>query len=215
MGKKINLTIDGKKIQAMEGDKILWAALENDIYIPHLCAMKEQQQSPFAGCRLCFIEIEGKPRPVAACTEPALEGMVVNTRSESIDRLVEAGFNLIMSNHHIDCKNCAASGACELQKIAKERKIRLKPKKLVQLDMNLPKDHSKDCIIYDPNKCVLCGRCVTACRTEGTAVLGLAYRGFERMVTTFGDIPLGETECSGCGSCANVCPAGALIQTNK
>lgn len=208
MSEKVTLTIDGKQITARAGEKLLWVALDNGIYIPHLCAMREHL-SPFAACRLCFVEVEGKPGPVTACTEPVYEGMTVKTRSEQVDRLVRTGFELIMSNHRIDCKNCPGNGRCELQKIAKERKMPLKPQNLPRLDKELPVDDSQENIIYDPNKCVLCGRCVTACRKEGEGVLGFAHRGFDRVLTTFGDIPLGETNCNSCGACTRVCPVGA------
>lgn len=211
MSEKITLTIDGKEVQARAGEKLLWVALENGIYIPHLCAMREQL-TPFAACRLCFVEVEGKPRPVTACTEPVTEGMIVKTRSEQVDQLVRTGFELIMSNHRIDCKNCPRTGSCELQKIAKERKIPLKPKNLAKLDKDLPVDDSKKGIVYDPNKCILCGRCVIACRQERAGTLGFAHRGFDRRLTTFGDVPLGETNCSGCRACVKVCPVGARTE---
>lgn len=211
MGEKVNITIDGQLISATEGDKLLWAALDNNIYIPHLCAYREEN-SPPASCRLCFVEVEGRPAPVPACALPVSEGLIVNTRSEQVDGLVRAGFELIMSNHRLDCKNCTANGNCDLQNIAKARKLRLKPKNLPVLDKNLPVDESVEGIIYDPNKCVLCGHCVRACRQAGNGVLGFTKRGFQRVVTTFGDASLAESGCTGCGQCASVCPVGALVQ---
>lgn len=213
MGKKVTISIDGKQVTAEAGEKLLWVALENDIYIPHLCAMKEHD-TPFGACRLCFVEVEGKPRPVTACTEPIEDGMVVKTRSEQIDRLVQRGFELILSNHHVDCKHCPGNGSCELQKIAKERKWPLKPKHLPRIQQELPVDQSMDGIIYDPNKCVLCGKCVVACREEGAGILGFGQRGFERRVTTFNDLPLADAGCTGCGACARACPVGARAETN-
>ena len=77
--KTVSLTIDDKKIAAREGQKVLWAALDNGIFIPNLCAIQKATE-PYAGCRLCFVEIEGRNGPVTACTEPIAEGMVVNTQ---------------------------------------------------------------------------------------------------------------------------------------
>ena len=207
---KINLTIDNKPISASEGDILLWAALDNGVYIPHLCAHREESEHPSASCRLCFVEVQGRPVPVPACTVRVSDGLVVNTRSDRVDALVAAGFELIMSNHRLDCKNCAANGSCQLQQIARERKLRLKPRNLPALARNLQVDSSADGIIYDPGKCVLCGHCVRACRSNGNGVLGFTRRGYDRIVTTFGDAPLGESGCNSCGACAEACPVGAL-----
>jgi formate dehydrogenase major subunit/NADH-quinone oxidoreductase subunit G len=205
----ITFTIDGKVITAKPGEKILWAALANDIYIPHLCAI-EENHTPFASCRLCFVEIEGYQRPVTACTETVQQDMAVNTRSPRVDRLVRTGFEMIMTNHRLECKKCPANRSCELQRIARERGLKLKPKDLPLLEKNLPVDDSAPNITYDPNKCVLCGRCVWTCKTKGTGALGFARRGFDRMVTTFRDVPLAESNCNNCDACAGACPVGAL-----
>jgi formate dehydrogenase major subunit/NADH-quinone oxidoreductase subunit G len=93
--KDIFLTIDGKKIRAHQGDRILWAALENGIYIPNLCAIQEKTQ-PSASCRLCFVEVEGEDEPVIACTEPVKEGMMVNTRGQNALRLARTSAELIL-----------------------------------------------------------------------------------------------------------------------
>lgn len=212
MSTRVSLIIDGKKITAPAGELLLWTALDNDIYIPHLCGDRDEKEHPPASCRLCFVEVEGRPAPVPACTLPVSEGLVVNTRSERVDALVAAGFELLMSNHRLECKQCPANGGCELQRIAKARKLRLKPKNLPVLDRNLPVDDSAPGIVFDPNKCVLCGRCIRACRQAGPGVLGFSRRGFERVVTTFADRPLAESGCQGCGDCAEACPVGALAR---
>lgn len=188
---------------------MLWAALANGIYIPHLCA-DHKNEPPFAACRLCFVEIAGYPGPVTACTESVSDGMEIRTRSKRVDRLVETGFELIMSNHKLECKDCPGNRSCELQNIAKKRGLALQPKRLPALDKNLPKDASSPTIIYDPNKCVLCGRCVEICRSQGKCVLGFAHRGIDRMVTTFLSMPLGNCGCGGCTLCASACPVGSL-----
>jgi len=211
---RISLTIDGNKIRANEGDTLLWVALDNGIYIPNLCAMREHI-SPEASCRLCFVGIEGREKPVAACTEKVSEGLSVNTRSEEALELARSGFELIMASHHLDCANCASNGTCELQKIARHLRVRLKPSRIRKIERHLPIDDSHPEFTYDPNKCVLCGRCIWVCRKRlGIGVLGYAYRGFNRRVTTFENEPLGEVECQGCGDCISVCPVGALAFKN-
>jgi bidirectional [NiFe] hydrogenase diaphorase subunit len=207
--KTVSLTIDGKEITARAGEKILWAALDNGIYIPNLCAMRDNNE-PEAACRLCFVEIEGKAEPVTACTEEVVEGMVINTRGEKALNLARTGFELLMASHPVDCANCPANRACELQRIAKHLKVSLKAKRFRILLRELPVDESNPLFTYDPNKCVLCGRCVRVCRQKKeTAILGFAHRGFERVVTTFGDEPIGD-RCLECGECVEVCPTGAL-----
>ncbi|OAT87076.1 2Fe-2S iron-sulfur cluster-binding protein [Desulfotomaculum copahuensis] len=213
MSGEVTLTIDGREITVREGEKLLWAALDNGIYIPHLCADRKEEK-PDAACRLCFVEIEGRPQPVTACSEPVAAGMVVNTRSERVDRLAGTAFELLLSSHRLDCGKCAANRSCALQKIARERKFKLKVTRLRTLDRNLPVDDSSPVVTYDPNKCVLCGHCVRACRRQGGGVLGFAGRGFERRVTTFGGASLAAAGCSGCGACAAACPVGALTAKN-
>ena len=208
--KTVSLTIDGKKITAREGESLLWAALDNGIYIPNLCALRDKPE-PAASCRLCFVEVDGRSQPVTACTEPGSEGMVVNTKSPKALRLVRTGFELLMATHPVDCAHCLANRSCELQKIAAHLHVKLKSKRLKKILRELPIDDSSPVFIYDPNKCVLCGRCVWVCRQQGTGALGFAHRGFERVVATFGDEPLGKTKCLECEECMSVCPTGAFV----
>ena len=209
--KSVSLTIDGKQITAREGDNLLWVALDNDIYIPNLCAIRDRPE-PMAACRLCFIEVAGKERPVTACTETATEGMIVNTKGIKALSLARRGFELLMASHALDCAHCPKSGSCELQHIAHHLGVRLKMKQLRELQRDLSIDDSHPQIIYDPNKCVLCGRCVWVCREHlDIGVLGFARRGFQRVVTTFEDEPLATTHCDRCAECIGVCPTGALV----
>lgn len=209
--KKVNITIDNKQISATEGENLLWVALDNGIYIPNLCAIRDRLE-PEASCRLCFVEVEGKSRPVTACTESVVDGMVVNTRGEKALELALCGFELIMASHPVECSNCPKNRTCELQKIAHHLGTRLKTQRFRKILRELPVDDSHPLIRYDPNKCVLCSRCVWVCRKRlGIGVLGFAHRGFRRVVTTFGDMPLGETGCEVCGECVSVCPVGALV----
>ena len=208
--KLVSLIIDGKRISAPEGEKLLWVALDNGIYIPHLCAIRDDHE-PAAACRLCFVQVAGKEQPVTACTEPVTEGMVVNTKGAGALRLARSALELIMASHPVDCAHCASNGWCELQKIARHLGVSLKARRFRKLTRELPVDESHPLFIYDPNKCVLCGRCIWVCRQHlKTGVLGFAHRGFERVVTTFADEPIGGESCLEFSQCVSVCPTGAL-----
>ncbi len=213
--KNVSLTIDGKKIKATEGDEILWAALDNGIYIHNLFAIQERIQ-PSASCRLCFVEVEGENEPIVACTEPVREGMVVNTHGKNALRLARTSAGLLIASHPIDCAHCLKNRSCELQKIAKHLGIKLKTKRFRKLERNLPIDESSPLFVYDPNKCVLCGKCVWVCQEKlGIGAIGFTRRGFKRMVSTFQDKSLGESICNQCADCVKVCPVGSLTFKNR
>jgi formate dehydrogenase major subunit/NADH-quinone oxidoreductase subunit G len=213
--KKVSLTIDGKRIKAREGETVLWAALDNGIYIPNLCAIREKVE-PSASCRLCFVEVEGEEEPVAACTMAIQEGMVVNTRGKTALRLARTAAELLLASHPVDCGHCLKNRSCELQRIAKHLGIKLKTKRLRKLERKLPIDDSSPLFTYDPNKCVLCGRCVWVCQEKlRIGAIGFTRRGFKRMVSTFEDKPLAESRCTQCGECVKVCPVGSLAFRNK
>jgi bidirectional [NiFe] hydrogenase diaphorase subunit len=211
----VTITVDGKKIKAPEGQTILWAALDNGIYIPNLCAIREQND-PLAACRLCFVEIDGQEEPVTACTEPVREGMVIRTKGKAALRLARTSAELLLANHALDCGHCAKNRLCELQTVAKHLGIKLKTKRFRKLERNLPIDESSPVLVFDPNKCVLCGKCVWVCRERlGIGAIGFTRRGYKRIVSTFGDRPLAESRCVHCGECVKVCPVGALVEKRE
>lgn len=211
---EVRLIIDGREITAGAGDTVLYAALQHGIYIPNLCAIAEKEE-PSASCRLCFVEVAGKKSPVTACTETVSDGMTVFTRGEKALQLTRAGFELLMASHALDCAHCPKNGVCELQKIARHLYVTLKPRRLRLLTRELPVDDSNPLFTYNPNKCVLCGRCVWICREKmNNRFLGFAYRGFNRRVTTFANEPMVKLQCAACVKCINVCPTGALSLKN-
>ncbi len=212
--KTIHLSIDGKEIECSEGETLLWVALDQEIYIPHLCVTREME--PYGACRLCFVEVEGERLPVTACTTRVREGMIVSTKGTKALRLARTAFELTLSNHPVDCAHCLKSGSCELQNIAKHLRIKLKTKKFKKLLRDRPIDETSPVLIYEANKCVLCGRCVRYCQEKlEMNPIGFAYRGFQRWVTTFDDEPVGLSECGGSIELAEVCPVGAFVAKNK
>jgi len=206
----VKLTIDGQEIEAKSGQRLLWAALDAGIYIPNLCAVREKDH-PQTGCRMCFVEIKGRDGLVSACAEYVADGMVVSTNTERVDRVRHTAFELLMSNHNIDCKNCVQNGNCALQEIASKMKYKLQPERLPSIVRLLPIDDSHPLFTYDPNKCVLCGKCVWACEQSGAGELQFAFRGINTVVSTLGGVPLVQSGCKGCGDCVTICPVGALV----
>jgi formate dehydrogenase major subunit/NADH-quinone oxidoreductase subunit G len=209
----VTIIIDGKVVKAEAGEKLLWAALNNGLYIPNLCSIRENPE-PNVSCRLCWVEVMGIKEPVPACATEVSDGMVVSTAGPKALIMARAGFELLMASHALDCARCAVNGRCELQIIAKSLGVSLKPKELRILVRGLPIDDSNPLFTLTPDKCVLCGRCVWECRKHGKdAVLGFAHRGFDRVINTFGDEPIGD-RCLDCGHCIEVCPTGALGPKN-
>jgi formate dehydrogenase major subunit/NADH-quinone oxidoreductase subunit G len=206
----INITINETEIKTKNGTNLLWAALDNGFYIPNLCSIREMAH-PVASCRLCFVEINGESRPVTSCTIKAKDGMAVKLDTDKVKRIRNTAFELLLSHHHIDCAHCDKNRNCELQKIAAKLKLKLKLGKLHNIPRELPIDSTHPEIYYDPNKCVLCGRCVYICHKNGTGTLDYAYRGISTLVSTFAGIPLSEAKCNSCLDCAAVCPVGSLV----
>ncbi len=203
------LIIDGVEVKAPKGQKLLWAALDNGFYIPNLCAIKKADPS-LASCRLCFVEIEGRRTPVTSCTEPVSDGMVVQLNTPKVKRLRKTAFELLLSHHRIDCRNCPKNKNCGLQNIASSVGLKLKVQRLKHIPQELTVDASHPMFTYDPTKCVLCGKCIWVCQQQGTGILDFAFRGIKTRISTIGGIPLAEAGCNDCLACVAVCPVGAL-----
>jgi len=205
------IRIDGRELKVNSGANLLWTALDNGIYIPNLCSIRDRQK-PAASCRLCYVEIEGRPQPVTACTECVADGMVITTDSPRIHRLRKFSFDLLLSRHHVNCNDCIKNRNCTLQQIAHAQHFKILAKRFKRIETNLPADISHAKFNFDPNKCVLCGKCVYACHQEGTGVLDFAYRGIDTRISTFTGMPLAETDCNSCLKCVSVCPTGSLYE---
>ena len=210
IAKEVVLTIDGREVKARRGERLLWVALDHDIYIPNLCAIREADL-PFGGCRLCFVEIEGRRAPVTACSQFVEEGMVVLTTTPRVKRLRRTAFELLLSHHHLDCAHCARNRNCELQRIAAREGFKMKLQRFRRIPRSLPVDSSHPLFIYDPNKCVLCGKCVWVCHERGIGSIDFAHRGIDTRVSTFDNIPLIDSSCDSCLECVQVCPVGSLV----
>jgi bidirectional [NiFe] hydrogenase diaphorase subunit len=206
----VTLTIDGKNVTSAGDRKLLWAALDAGIYIPHLCALEEMPLA-HGGCRLCFVEIEGRSGPVTSCSVSVEHGMVVHTDTPAVRRLVKRSFELILSNHPLPCRGCHAHGACKLQDMARRLHLKLSHPRLEKAVRRYPLDDSHPGIIFDPSYCILCGLCVYVCNeVEKAHAVNFELRGMDMKVGTFGGLPLAETTCTSCMRCTDVCPVGAF-----
>ena len=203
----IELLIDGQSVVAGAGDSVLDAALEAGVYVPHLC---DHPDLPVGGvCRLCVVEVDGVGGVVASCATPAREGMVVRTQSEEITRLRRLALELLLVGHPPECGTCQKYLNCELQSLkqylgVEELRIKRHPRLL-------PVTGSNPLFVYEPNKCVLCGRCVRACcELREVGVLHYRERDGEFYIYTSDDGLLAESGCRFCGACAEACPTGAI-----
>ncbi len=205
--KELNLTIDGQRVKVLEGTTIIEAALENGVYIPTLC--HDPELEPFGGCRLCIVEIEGMRGLVPSCTTRATNGMKVRTETDAIARARRMTVELLIADHPQDCLACSSNQNCELQKVAAYLgvdKVRLR-----RSVRNVEKDSSNPFFTRDMQKCVLCSRCVRACREiRRIEAIDVAFRGYDSRISAFLDSPILQSICTSCGECVDRCPTGAL-----
>ncbi|MDH3344125.1 MAG: 2Fe-2S iron-sulfur cluster-binding protein [Desulfobacteraceae bacterium] len=204
------LWVDGKEIETKQGTTLLQACLDNDIYIPNLCFL-ESMEDPSASCRMCFVEIEGEKQPMTSCTVKVEDDMVVKTDTPAVRQLQRAALRLLLSVHHVDCKHCPANKKCELQRIAKFLKVGLKPKGLERYLKETEIDRNHPFLNHYPNRCVLCGKCVHICRREhDQSALTFAKRGFDTVISAYGQGEASSLNCEKCDVCVKICPVGAL-----
>jgi len=211
MPASISIQVDGRILNVEPGANLLAACLAKGIYIPHLCYL-ENMKPAAASCRLCFVDIEGRKEPVAACSVTVEASLVVDTGSPAVRRLQKAGLQLLLSVHRVACKNCPAHRRCDLQRIAKFLKVGLTPGNLDRYLKEPEVDSTHPCLNYYPNRCVLCGRCVHVCRGQHRdMILTFAKRGFDTVVGTYGISSTSSHSCGACRACVDVCPVAALL----
>lgn len=205
----VQITINGKQMEVPEGTTVLRAAEMAGINIPRLCDHKEL--TPYGGCRLCIVEVQGVRVPMASCTLPVNNGMVVNTETEALKKSRKFILSMLFSERNHFCPFCQVSGGdCELQNAAYAEEMTHWP---IQPGWNdFVVDTSHPYFVLDNNRCILCRRCVRACaEMAGNFTLSVAERGAKSTIVADTDVPLGESTCIKCGSCVQVCPTGAII----
>ncbi|MCI0468489.1 MAG: molybdopterin-dependent oxidoreductase [Nitrospirae bacterium] len=211
MANIINLTIDGKQVQAADGMNLIDAAELAGIHIPNLCYLKGMKG--IGACRMCLVEVEGMKAPMVGCTTKVKEGMVINTKTEAVQEIRKFVIDLILSMHPLDCMTCTKAGVCNLQNYAYDFEI--KESSFTRKKFGFAIDDANPFIKRDPDYCILCGRCVRICKNQGTNVLEFMGRGVGSKVATANDKPLQESGCTFCGSCVDVCPVNALLEADR
>jgi len=205
---KVHLTVNGMQIAARESQTVLQAALNADIYIPHLCFHPDL--TPQGGCKLCVVEIEGVEGAVTSCTTPVQDGMVIKTKSEHLSHLRAVALELLLACHPADCTSCPVYLNCELQAVTQylgvaHSRLRKIDKKNIKINNNNP------LIVREMERCIQCGRCIRACLDiRNVGILQYNQKDGEIYVGTEADLPLKDADCRFCGACVEVCPTGAL-----
>ena len=205
---KVNLTIDGIKVEAFEGDTIVQAAHSVGVDIPMLCFLKDMNE--VGACRVCLVEVKGARSLLASCVQQVTEGMVVRTNTREVRDARKSTIELILSNHMRECTTCERNLKCELQHIADGLGV-----SEIYFDGEKTAggiyDDASPAIVRDQTKCILCGRCVNACKVQQkSGILDFQGRGIDTKVGPMGNRSLTDVPCLYCGQCINVCPVGAL-----
>ncbi len=202
----VSVTVDGREVEASTDRLLIDVLRDLGVRVPTLC--HDERLTPYGGCRLCVVErTDGRGGLVPACSTPIQRGMVIQTGTSRVLESRRQQLQLLVLNHRMECPTCERSGDCRFQDLLYEIGTPEEP-----LPFELvrgPRDTGSPVIERDPEKCIVCGRCVRLCdEVQGVGAIGLVDRGLGARVTTFDGRPL---DCEFCGQCVNACPVGALV----
>ncbi len=203
----VKLTIDGVQIEVPKGTTVLEAARSAHIHIPTLCYLKGINE--IGACRMCLVEVKGARSLQASCVFPVGEGMEIRTNTPAIREARKTNMELILSNHDRKCLTCVRSENCELQTLSTQ--LGVNDIRYEGEQGNYAVDEVSTSIVRDPNKCILCRRCVSTCReVQGIGAIGATERGFNTIIEPVYSKSLADVNCINCGQCIEACPVGAL-----
>ena len=203
---EVKLTIDGRLITAREDQTVLEAALDNGIYIPHLCYHEDLH--PNGGCRLCVVKQEGVDGVITSCSTKVKEGMVINTKDELAEKIRKLSCDFMFKTHPSECTGCPKYGKCQLASISQY--VGDTGRNLREMKIRASLDESNPLMLHEMYRCILCGRCVRACgELRGVSALKFAKVDGRMRVVIDGD-SLAKANCRFCGACVEVCPTGSI-----
>ena len=204
-----NIKINGGDYKVPEGATILDACTRAGFEIPTLCYLEGVSRN--ASCGVCLVEVKGARSLVRSCSTCVREGIEIVTHSPRIRDARKTNVELLLANHPKDCLTCLRNQNCELQAIAAD--LGVTETSFVRTKKQEPWDTSSPSLVRDPNKCILCGRCVAVCSTIQTvSAIDFAGRGIRSRISTYLEKGLGYVACTNCGQCALVCPTGAIVE---
>lgn len=206
----MKITVNHQPIEVDKGMTIWQACNSIGINIPSLCYFKDISAN--ASCGVCVVEVKGVQTLLRSCITEVTEGMEIITDSPRVREARKVNVELLLANHPEDCLQCDRNLNCELQQLAFN--LGIHEKRFVRTRKeHVNKDETSLSLVRDPEKCILCGRCVAVCeQIQSVKAIDFSGRGLKTKISTFWDTGLGNSICINCGQCALICPTGAITE---
>lgn len=211
--KLISVKINGGYYDVPEGVTILKACQDVGIDIPTLCYLEGINEE--GACSICLVEVKGAKTLLRSCVSKVSQHMEICTNSERVRKARRLNIELLLASHPDDCLSCERNQNCRLRLLAYDMGV-----KDIRFEKKKPFDRNKDLtspsLVRDPDKCILCERCIAVCsKVQGVEAINLSGRGKQTKVSTFFDKGLANSTCINCGQCLLVCPTGAIVEKDS